>query len=98
MAVIVVGDISQKEALAYIKKHFANIKPVASPRERVYANVPAYKDNKAMVKQKAKPGFCFANPSNELKFSGLSLRPVWYSATNMTTPTATIVAKVQDNE
>ena len=49
MAVIVVGDISQKEALAYINKHFAHIKPVVSPRERIYADVPAYKDNKAMV-------------------------------------------------
>lgn len=49
MSVIVVGDISQKDALAYINKHFANIKPVASPRERVYANVPPYIYDKAMV-------------------------------------------------
>ncbi len=49
MSVIVVGDISQKEALAYINKHFANIKKAASPRERTYAEVPVYLNNQAMV-------------------------------------------------
>lgn len=63
------------------------------PQKPAVNGIPA-KDNKAMVKQKAKPGFCLAKPSNELKFSGFSVRPVWYSATNITTPKATMVAKV----
>lgn len=49
MAVVVVGDISTEEALKYIKKHFSGLTSPASPRPRVYADVPSYQENKAMV-------------------------------------------------
>ena len=49
MAVVVVGDITSAEALDYIKKHFSGFSTPASPRARVYAEVPPYQENKAMV-------------------------------------------------
>ena len=49
MSVVVVGDISQAEALKYIEQHFGGIPSVANGRKREYANVPAYAENKAMV-------------------------------------------------
>ena len=48
MAVVVVGDISQADAMKYITKHFSSIQS-ASNRKRDFASVPAYTENKAMV-------------------------------------------------
>lgn len=49
MAVIVVGDIRQAEALQLIQKHFSGLKNPASPRQRTLAEVPPYQSSKAMV-------------------------------------------------
>jgi zinc protease len=49
MSVVVVGDISKEDAMKMINKHFAALKNPASPRNRAYADVPPYSDNKAMV-------------------------------------------------
>ncbi|MFN5422378.1 MAG: M16 family metallopeptidase, partial [bacterium] len=49
MAVVVVGDISAKDAMEYINKYFSRLTSPSSPRPRVYAEVPAYQENKAMV-------------------------------------------------
>lgn len=49
MAVVVVGDISAKEAQEYINKHFSRLTAPSSPRPRSYADVPSYQENKAMV-------------------------------------------------
>ncbi len=49
MAVVVVGDISNEEALRYIKKHFAKLVNPANARSREYASVPPYTSSKAMV-------------------------------------------------
>lgn len=49
MAVVVVGDITPADALAYVKKHFTGMQNPVSARKRDYADVPAYTENKAMV-------------------------------------------------
>ncbi len=49
MAVMVVGDITNAKAEEMIKKHFAGLVNPPNPRERVYADMPAYKNNDAMV-------------------------------------------------
>jgi zinc protease len=49
MAVIVVGDIEPAQAEAMIKKHFAALTNPVNERPRVYANVPAYTKDKALV-------------------------------------------------
>ena len=49
MAVVVVGDIKEAEALALIQKHFAGLTNPSSPRPRTYATVPAYAASNAMV-------------------------------------------------
>ena len=49
MAVVVVGDIKQAEALKMIQKHFAGLKNPATPRPRTYADVPPYSASNAMV-------------------------------------------------
>jgi zinc protease len=49
MAVIVVGDIRQADALALIEKHFAGIRNPASPRPRTLADVPPYAASNALV-------------------------------------------------
>lgn len=49
MAVIVVGDIKEAEALQLIQKHFSSMKNPASPRPRSYAEVPPYSSPNAMV-------------------------------------------------
>ena len=49
MAVVVVGDISKEDAMKMINKHFAGLKNPASPRNRAFADVPPYSENKAMV-------------------------------------------------
>jgi len=49
MAVVVVGDIPQQQALALVKKHFAGLKNPANPRPRTYAAVPTYSQRKSMV-------------------------------------------------
>lgn len=48
MAVVVVGDISKEKAIQYINKHFAGLKS-SGGRNRDYATVPVYNENKAMV-------------------------------------------------
>ena len=60
MAVIVVGDISKADAMKYINKHFSSIRS-ASTRNRDFASVPAYAENKAMVvTDKEATGFEFS--------------------------------------
>ncbi len=49
MAVIVVGDIKETEAMQLIQKHFAGLTNPANPRPRTYANVPPYASSNAMV-------------------------------------------------
>jgi len=49
MAVIVVGDIKKDQAMAMIKKHFEGLTSPSNARPRVYANVPPYTSNNAMV-------------------------------------------------
>jgi zinc protease len=49
MAVIVVGDIKEAEALQLIQKHFSALKNPASPRPRTYAEVPPYGAASAMI-------------------------------------------------
>ncbi|RAW03395.1 M16 family metallopeptidase [Pseudochryseolinea flava] len=49
MAVIVVGDIEPAEAERYIKTHFEKLKPVANPRPRAYADVPARATSEGLV-------------------------------------------------
>ncbi|MCZ2222976.1 MAG: insulinase family protein [Chitinophagales bacterium] len=49
MAVIVVGDIDVNAAEALVKKHFAGLKNPENERTRIYAEVPPYEENKAMV-------------------------------------------------
>lgn len=49
MAVVVVGDIDVNVAEAFIKKHFAGLKNPENERPRLNAEVPAYKQNKALV-------------------------------------------------
>lgn len=51
MAVIVVGDIKQDQAVALIKKHFAGLTNPAKPRQRKYEDVPPYTAAKSMVIQ-----------------------------------------------
>lgn len=73
MSVIVVGDITQKEALAFIHKHFAHITPSTNPREREYATVPKYKENKAMVvtdKEATSISFSINYSSNYVQSNG----------------------------
>jgi len=60
MAVIVVGDISNGDAMKYITKHFSSIRS-GSNRKRDFASVPAYAENKAMVvTDKEATGYSFA--------------------------------------
>jgi zinc protease len=49
MAVIVVGDIGNKEAEELVKKHFAHLKNPANPRPREMASLNPYAQNKAIV-------------------------------------------------
>ncbi len=49
MAVVVVGDIKQADALQFIQKHFSGLKNPATPRPRTYADVPPYSSSNAMV-------------------------------------------------
>lgn len=49
MAVIVVGDVKEAEAMALIQKHFAGLTNPANPRPRTYATVPPYSSSQAMV-------------------------------------------------
>jgi zinc protease len=61
MAVIVVGDIKQSDALALIQKHFSGLQNPSSPRPRTYAEVPPYTATKAMVvTDKEATGYEFA--------------------------------------
>lgn len=49
MAVVVVGDIKQAEALQLIQKHFSGLKNPATPKPRTFADVPPYAAPNAMV-------------------------------------------------
>ncbi|HTB53044.1 MAG TPA: insulinase family protein [Ferruginibacter sp.] len=49
MAVIVVGDIDPAQAEALIKKHFSALTNPINERPRLYATVPSYAKNKALV-------------------------------------------------
>jgi zinc protease len=49
MAVVVVGDLDPVEAEKYIKAHFEKLKPVASPRQRALADVPARTKSEGLV-------------------------------------------------
>lgn len=48
-SVIVVGDIQKEEALALIKKYFADIEPVENPRVKEEFPVPNYPEARAVV-------------------------------------------------
>jgi zinc protease len=49
MAVIVVGDVKEAEAMQLIEKHFAGLKNPENEKPRTYASVPPYKSSNAMV-------------------------------------------------
>jgi zinc protease len=49
MAVVVVGDIKQADAMALIQKHFSGLQNPPSQRPRTYAEVPPYAASNAMV-------------------------------------------------
>ena len=49
MSVVIVGDISQADAMALIDKHFSGIQNPQSQRARDYAMVPPYPSTMAMV-------------------------------------------------
>jgi len=49
MAVVVVGDIKQADALQLIQKHFSGLINPASPKPRTYFDVPPYGASAAMV-------------------------------------------------
>ncbi|HLO82540.1 MAG TPA: insulinase family protein [Chitinophagaceae bacterium] len=61
MAVVVVGDIKQADAMALIQKHFSGLQNPASPKPRTYAAVPPYSSSNAMVvTDKEATGYSFA--------------------------------------
>lgn len=61
MAVVVVGDIKEAEAMALIQKHFSGLTNPANPRPRTYASVPAYASSNAMlVTDKEATGYNFS--------------------------------------
>lgn len=61
MAVVVVGDIKQADALQLIQKHFSGLKNPPSPKPRTYADVPPYGTSNAMVvTDKEATGYTFS--------------------------------------
>ncbi|MYN08718.1 insulinase family protein [Massilia sp. FT127W] len=51
MAVIVVGDIDPAEAEQLVNKHFGKMAGPAAPRPRIYAEIPPYAANDALVQR-----------------------------------------------
>ncbi|HSF45299.1 MAG TPA: pitrilysin family protein, partial [Chitinophagaceae bacterium] len=61
MAVVVVGDIKQADAMALIQKHFSSLQNPPTPKPRTYAEVPPYASSSAMVvSDKEATGYNFA--------------------------------------
>ena len=61
MAVVVVGDIKQADAMALIQKHFSGLQNPATPKSRTYADVPPYASSSSMVvTDKEATGFSFS--------------------------------------